>query len=260
MAGRCREIRAARWLIDRIIPAAPAAEQPPVTASDPILRPPAITAPAAEPDPTTSLSLTATTVNLMAPEANFRVIKSVLLDAILAKLPTSLQNQTNQPLEIDILKPQKKQDLFLMVLKRFEETLDDLRLAQIPRSQLPLKRSRILTDLWEATTADFFGKYLTLPFGAGATEPEVEAIEIVQVLQQDQAIVQTEILDKIPLVAELLDHLLFQTPLVVENAVYAVGSPASGAPSRSSAGKFSGSSGQWRDATRPQSVRHQRCD
>jgi hypothetical protein len=113
--------------------------------------------------------------------------------------------------------------LFLTVLKQFEVTLDELRFAEVPRSQLAPKQSRILVDLWQASTTDFLGKYLTLPFASRAVAED--EIEIVRVLLQDQAIVQAEILDKIPLVVELLDHLLFQTPLPVEDAVYGVGSP-----------------------------------
>ncbi len=150
-------------------------------------------------------------------------ITPVLMDALLAKLPTSLANRTPDPLEIDILKAQKRQELFLIVLKRFEAVVEELRFSQVTRSQLAAKRATLLQDLWLASTADFFGKYLTLPLSASGQG--LEEIEMVSVLQQDQAIVEAEILHKIPLVTELLEHLLFQAPLRVDNTLSAVGSP-----------------------------------
>lgn len=152
-------------------------------------------------------------------------ITTVLLDGLLAKLPTSLSNRTQDPLEIDILKAQKRQDLFLIVLKQFETVVEDLSYSQVTRSQLVSKRAKLLQDLWLGSTADFFGKYLTIPLSSSVNTQGLEDIEIVSVLQQDQAIVEAEILDKIPLVTELLDHLLFKAPLLVDNTLSAVGSP-----------------------------------
>lgn len=152
-------------------------------------------------------------------------ITTVLLDGLLAKLPTSLSNRTQDPLEIDILKAQKRQDLFLIVLKQFETVVEDLSYSQVTRSQLVSKRAKLLKDLWLGSTADFFGKYLTIPLSSSVNTQGLEDIEIVSVLQQDQAIVEAEILDKIPLVTELLDHLLFKAPLLVDNTLSAVGSP-----------------------------------
>lgn len=150
-------------------------------------------------------------------------LSSVLMDTLLTKLPTSLQNRTEDPLEIDILKAQKRQDLFLVVLKRFESVVEELRYSQVTRSQLATKRAQLLQDLWLGSTADFFGKYLTLPL---SSSPQAsEDIEIVRILQQDQALVEAEILNKIPLVTELLEHLLFQAPLLVDNTLSSVGSP-----------------------------------
>jgi hypothetical protein len=73
-------------------------------------------------------------------------------------------------------------------------------------------------DLWQAATTEFFGKYSTLRVGA-------RQLEFVNLLLQDAVVVQIAILDKIPLVVELFDHLLFQTPLVIDNFPYVAGSP-----------------------------------
>jgi DNA-binding NarL/FixJ family response regulator len=206
LAGREREIWAAQWLV-RQLPA-PELPQPPENRSED----PADaerSAALARPDPPISAVL----------NPQFETLKSLLLDAIFAKISTSLDNQTRDPLEIDILNRPKKQELFTLILKRFEDLLDELRFSEVSQEQLLEKRSHLLTDLWQATITDFFGKYLTLP------QPNTAEIEIVTTLLRDQALVCQEILDPIPQVIELLSHLLFQTPLLVNNATCAVGSP-----------------------------------
>lgn len=224
-AGRTRELQSVRWMVRRFLdqqqdapPNSPQETPQPETASS-----------WGEIDPWETDTLTAvpsriTEVMTEHELATTPDISTLLMEALLAKLPSSLHNRTPDPLEIDILKAQKRQDLFLIVLKRFEGVLDELRFSQVTRSQLVSKPSQILQDLWLGSTADFFGKYLTLPLSnaAQASSPE---IEIVSVLAQDQGIVEAEILSKIPLVTALLEHLLFQAPLLVDNALCGVGSP-----------------------------------
>jgi hypothetical protein len=127
-----------------------------------------------------------------------------------------LRNLTGRSLEIDILKLEKKRELLLVILRKLEEVLDDLRFSQVPTNQLSEKQTAILQDLWQATVTDFFGRYYTLQMGE-------QPIEIVEILLQDWAIVQSSILNKIPLVPELLSHLLYQEPLWVDDVAYAVG-------------------------------------
>ena len=223
--GRSRELQTVRWLVRRYLD----------NQGDPEETVPASTVDSATPswgdlDPWETDNIAAVPSRITeVVDANELVttpdISTLLIDALLAKLPTSLQNRTQNPLEIDILKIQKKQDLFLIILKRFEGILDELRYSQVTRSQLVSKRSQILQDLWLSTTADFFGKYLTLPLANVAQTSALQDIEIVSALKQDQTPVETEILAKIPLVTELLEHLLFQTPLLVDNTLSAVGSP-----------------------------------
>ncbi len=227
LEGQCREIQTVKALVERLLPA-PSVEtgtdnRPLVSANQSFSSANGVLSRS----PTATLVGTEETTGFdqLVPEEKFRAIKSLLLDTVLAKLPTSLLNQTHETLEIDILKAEKKQTLFYSILRRFEEVLDELRFSQVQRSQLVHKESQILVDLWKATTADFVGKYLTLPLTHSAASPTHETVEIFTVLLQEQATVQAEILDKIPQVVELLDHLLFQTPLVVDNSVCAVGSP-----------------------------------
>jgi hypothetical protein len=161
--------------------------------------------------------------NAFAADPDFQTIKSVILDRLVENLSGSLANQTEMPLEVDILKLAKKQELFLIVLKQFEALLDELRFSQVLRSQLSLRRSQLLQDLWQNATTDFFGKYRTVASDGGdlsALSPPA----IVPQLLQDAPIVTSAILDRIPLFVELVDHLLFHSDLVMDQQVYPVGS------------------------------------
>jgi DNA-binding NarL/FixJ family response regulator len=140
------------------------------------------------------------------------------IDATLAKLQSSLSNFTGVVLEIDILQAEKRQDLLYIVLQKFAEILEELRFSQITLEQLPQKRSLILRDLWQVSITDFFGKYYTLPVGN-------DEFEVVNVLLSDAGVVQDAILNKIPLVVELLGQQLFESPLVIDNVLYSASTP-----------------------------------
>ncbi len=140
-------------------------------------------------------------------------MQSTLFESTLAKIQFSLQNLTSVPLEIDIFRAEKKRELLALILQKIEGMLDELRFSRVQLSQLQELQPVIVRDLWQAATTDFFGKYSTLR----ASERE---LEIVSFLLQDTVIVQTAILDKIPLVVDLFSYLLFQTPLVIDNASY----------------------------------------
>ncbi|MCA1994835.1 MAG: DUF3685 domain-containing protein [Coleofasciculus sp. S288] len=139
-------------------------------------------------------------------------------EATRAKLQSSLSNLTGIVLEIDILQDEKKRDLLQIILQKFQDILDDLRFSQVTLDQLLQKRSLILHDLWEASLTDFFGKYYTLPVGN-------QEFEVVNVLLSNALIVQYFILDKIPLVMELLAHQLFEMPLTIDNVPYPARTP-----------------------------------
>ncbi|MBD3881336.1 DUF3685 domain-containing protein [Phormidium tenue FACHB-886] len=219
LAGQQRELRASRrlviWLLAERQPSEsqpsepqPLKESPPT----PISSPPQLTAPAP------SASALVPSSSLSSSPTDTRTLQSVLFDSVLAKLQTNLENETETPMETDILREDKKRELFYLVLHKLEDLLSELRYSEVQPAQLAQKRSLILVDLWQAIVVDFFGKYYTISF-KGAE------VEVVNTLLADTAIVQLAILDRIPGVVELLNHLLFQTPLVVDSVAYASGNP-----------------------------------
>ncbi|MBW4469504.1 MAG: DUF3685 domain-containing protein [Stenomitos rutilans HA7619-LM2] len=218
LAGQRRELRTARWLVNRLLtntdePVQPLQERLPDAGraldSDRLSQPNPKRI-AEQPFKETPITLTSTsTSSLQSPQA-------ALFQATLTKLHGNLENRTETALEIDILKETKKRELLTTVLQKLQAILDDLRLSRLPLQQVASKRSVILQDLWQITITDFFGKYYTL-------QTETQPIEVVNILLQDGDIVQAEMLDRIPFLSEFLSHLLFQIPLTIDGIDYAAG-------------------------------------
>lgn len=229
LAGRRRELLAARWLVSRLLATPELAESRPQRQASEIrdlpmpeesqsARPSATGSSLAGPASSSALARPSTAAALM-PQPN-REIRSILFDAISAKLQLSLSNGSGTPMETDILREDKKRELFYLVLRKLEDLLDELRFSQVDAEQLVSKRSLLLLDLWQTVVIDFFGKYSTLIINGFE-------VEIVDEILQDMAIVQTEILDRIPSVVNLLQHLLFSLPLMVDGTPYPPGNPES---------------------------------
>jgi DNA-binding NarL/FixJ family response regulator len=200
LAGRTRELNAARWLVKRLLPPATAPDLPSISASPP---------------PIATNRIVRSSPNQLAPPSQ----RQSIFDRIAAKLQSNLENLTSTPLEIDILRSDKKRELFYIILRQFEGLLDELRFSQVKIEQLPPKQFDVLEDLWASVATDFFGRYHTLAI-------ENIQIEILPTILQDAEIVNAEILAKIPQPIELLNYLLFQQPLTIDNLLCKIGTPA----------------------------------
>jgi DNA-binding NarL/FixJ family response regulator len=204
--GQLRELKAAQYVIDQLFP---------VTAES------LEATPSSRSSPSVSLNLATAppSASTLAVDRDFRTLKSVVIDQITAGLVLNLSNQTGTPLEIDILSLAKRQELLLTVLRCFEAMLDDLRFSNVTRSQL--QPQQLLSDLWQTTLNDFLGKYRTVSLS------ETDLLQLVPQLLQDKTLVESAILDQIPLFTEIVEHLLFHTPLTIDQRTYPAGSSES---------------------------------
>lgn len=223
LAGKYRELRAARWLIRQILPVSkPLKSGAPRLSTESQPTPTQLTPASGRdrrlPEPSFRQSDGAITRLVSPPPVAVGDVRSRVCEAVFRKLQFPLDNRSNIPLEIDILRADRARELLFTTLRTFESLLDDLQQAQVLPGQLPEKQAVFLHDLWEAVTTDFFGRYYT-PTAGGLEQP------MVTVLQQDAAIVQTEILRHIPAVSTLLAHLLFQAPLEIDGATYVATTP-----------------------------------
>jgi len=145
-------------------------------------------------------------------------VQNVVFESIFAKLQGPLKNTTQAPLEIDILRADKKLELLCLVLRQLEDLLADLRASNVQAGRLDTRASQVLKDLWDAVNTEFFGKYYTVRVS------NVEE-EVVTLLQQEKPLVQAQILNNIPMVSELFGHWLFQEPMVIDGTDYAATTP-----------------------------------
>lgn len=141
-----------------------------------------------------------------------------VLETTAAHLQFQFNNLTHTPLELDILKPQKRQELLQVILEEIEVLLQDLQFSQIKDAQLVSKKIDLLRDLWSGAITQFFGKYSRIMVKG-------EEVEIVPLLLEDIDRIQAEYLDKIPLFLELINYLVYELPLMIDNRLYAAGTP-----------------------------------
>ncbi len=228
--GRRRELLAARWVVNQLLPADVIVVEPETGRQETVTREQEGLALAQrrqrgqgrQTGDFTNISQPLSPLSPSAPlSPPSRLLNSKLaqpFDVTWANLESSLSNLTGVPLEIDILATEKRRALLGVVLRKFEEILEELRFSQVTSEQLQQKRSQILLDLWQSSITDFFGKYYTLPL-------ENQDLEVVNVLLGYSVSVQSFILDNIPWVIELLSHQLFETPILIDNVSYPARTP-----------------------------------
>lgn len=205
LAGQQRELLAARWLLTRLL-ATPHPRQQEYQPS------PAISSFGSAIAKSDSQQIE-TSPPLLTP----RALQSALFASCITKLQFPLQNVTDIPLEIDILREDKKRELLYLILQKLAQQLDELRVSQIESEELFDLINKILSALWQAAITDFFGKFVRVKVGN-------QNIEIVNFLLQNTEPVQADILYKTPLVFDLFSYLLFQTDLQIDNTSYPAGS------------------------------------
>ena len=199
LTGRQRELKAARWLIQKALP------------TEEIRPTPRAIVPAES-----AIAATVQPLEVVSEGSNPKAWQGEILDRIAEKLRSNLDNLTNIPLEIDILKIEKKRELFFIILRQLEDLLDELRFSQLQPDQFSAKQSDVLRDLWQAIVMQFFGRY-------SMVRVKNQNIEIVSALLEEGKAVQTQTLDQIPLAQAIFEHLLFEMPLIVDQTLHEVG-------------------------------------
>ncbi|MBW4613819.1 MAG: DUF3685 domain-containing protein [Desmonostoc vinosum HA7617-LM4] len=211
LAGQRRELLAARWLVNRLL-VLPQERQEEQRQFIQVVPPPI-------PDLSNSIApLNSQQTQTLPPLHHPKALQSALFSSCVTKLQFALQNVTDTPLEIDIFREDKKRELLYLVLQKLAQQLDEMRVSQVEINQLHDLKTTLLRDLWRAAVTDFYGKFYRVKVGD-------QSIEIVNFLLQNVEIVQTEILNKVPLVVELISYLLFYTEINIDNSSYPAFSP-----------------------------------
>ena len=215
LAGQARELQAARWLVNRLW------GQKTASVNDSVSNVPNIFEEISQPNQENSDRSSNTVQNQYEQKSsnNALAVQASLWDKTVKKLQSSLLNSSKTPLEIDVLKDEKKRQLLYITLRQIEQSITDLRFSQINPSQLEVKIPDILKSIWQETVINFFGKYYVLNDIANIDAE----VNVVDVLLNDVDIIKIEFLDKIPQFDNFLSHLLFETELIVDNSTAAIG-------------------------------------
>ncbi|MBP0021004.1 MAG: DUF3685 domain-containing protein [Cyanobacteria bacterium SBLK] len=189
--GRQRELKTARSLVDRLLPvevaiAPPVASEPPQT------------------PPTTP------------PTSGELVAIPYPLEALLNKIQLGVRNQTKLTLELDILQSDKRQELLYLTVRQLQDVLEELHFLKVTREELSSRIDLFLGEVWQKTTVEFVSKYYP---------PDRDNISIVDLVRQDSLAIADSQLQRIPLVFELLDYLLYDSAIAIDNVSYRHESP-----------------------------------
>jgi hypothetical protein len=191
MEGRQRELRTARWLVGKIFPVAVITPTPKVNPFIPTEAPQVL------------------------PEIAKNTAKQLVFSRTNQKIRQyALSNLTHFVQEIDILRPQKRQELFLIILQKWELLVHELNSCQLAPAELEKRlndrQREILLDLWRESTISFIGKYFCIG----------------EVVVVDELLTEAPNLEwEIPQLPEFLLHLLIGKPLTVDNDTWSVGTP-----------------------------------
>jgi hypothetical protein len=135
-------------------------------------------------------------------------------------LQFSLENLTNTPLEIDILRENKKRELLYIILRKFFTQVEEIHTFNFDKNQLFNLQNQISLDLWKFAITEFFGNYSRIIL-------DKQEINLVKFLLDKNTDLQTEIINKVPLLFELLSYLLLLTDLYIDNVSYPAGTKES---------------------------------
>ena len=189
--GRRRELKIARSLVDRLLPVEVA------------IAPPVVPEPPQMPPPT-------------SPPPGELVAIPYPLEALLNKIQLGVRNQTKLTLELDILQPDKRQELLYLTVRQFQEVLEELRFLKVTREELLSRIDLFLGELWQKTTIEFVSKYYPA---------DRDDVAIVDLVRQNSPAIADNQLQRIPLVFELLDYLLYDGAIAIDNVNYRHESP-----------------------------------
>ncbi len=212
LTGKRRELLAARWIASQLLPdtTSKISEDSATLTRDDFLTFNRLNSEPQNDSPEGALVLSYNPIKSQSSAIVSSKLKSILFDKTVIKLQSELINSTGIPLEIDILKLSKKQELLYILLKQLEVLLDELILSEVQPEQLSEKIPNLVQELWQSTITDFLGKYYTL-------NSNKKDMEIIPILLKDANLIQRDILNKIPLVADLFEHLVFCKPLKIDN-------------------------------------------
>jgi DNA-binding NarL/FixJ family response regulator len=202
--GRKRELLASRWLVDRLLPVDVVVLQ---ERSNPPRIPPPI-----------GRNLLARSLENSGAIESQQSISEQIFTRTLTKIRSGVENLTKTPLEIDILKTEKKQELLYLVIDRLRKSLEELKFLQIKNEELIDKVEVISEELWRICCTDFFRRYY---------QQEIQLERDLSQLIANDWLDRKENFLNVFFQVDLFAYLLGQKPLKLDNVEYRLEAPES---------------------------------
>ncbi|HEY9690045.1 MAG TPA: hypothetical protein V6D46_08615, partial [Coleofasciculaceae cyanobacterium] len=206
LAGRQRELRAARSVVAWLAGGIPDGRPEPIESATAI--------PPESPQIQTQSSpapIPPDDDNRAAPQSiDLTLWRSTLFDQAVERLTVDrLVNLTGTPLELDILHPDRRRELLALVLRRIERGLDEIRRERLRGEPLAARREALLQGWWMQLLEDFLADWLggraaRSPAGSPARSPVVQRDRLLA----DWPIIMEDILHRAVAIEALIDHLL----------------------------------------------------
>lgn len=193
--GRRRELKAAAWVVQRLLPQASLTVEINQKNGASPAEPSAII-------PSPPIVLTNTNTRWQT-----------LLEQTVIKLNGNLRNATNSTIELDILSIEKRRELCYIILQQFNLILNDVQWQQIEaETQFTERHHRSIRNLWKHSTQEFISRY--------NLEEDTQSELFLEVLNRGAIAVNQEILSQIPHTLELFAYLLKDRSLIIDNVAY----------------------------------------
>ncbi len=135
-------------------------------------------------------------------------------DHIIAKkIQGSLKNTTELFLETDILKYQKTQELFLIILQDFSQLVEDIKILNLSVDELSQRSTLVIKELWQGSIIKYLSSYLS-------KESITKSLDLKEIIfNQGQFFLEKEVMN-IPFFSELLVYLVLNNHLIIDNQAY----------------------------------------
>ncbi|BAQ65460.1 DUF3685 domain-containing protein [Geminocystis sp. NIES-3709] len=133
-------------------------------------------------------------------------------DLTLAKIKTSVTNSTDKLLEIDILQESKKQELLIIILEEWKNQIKELKNITIESQYLLEKVNIFIKDIWQNSAIKFLSRYYQ-----NNNDNEYNLVDLVL---KESRFIQETILIKIPFILDIVNYQVYQKDFVIDNQVY----------------------------------------
>lgn len=208
-SGRQRELGAARWLVQKLIPVDVLVVSAPLAVTEAEFSSP-------------GSGLVRSASQDISRQDSFGSPVYSAFERTLLDLRSPLIKATPIPLAIDILPASKQAELMVAVLERFRQSLDQLQALKLAPRQLPSNSAELLQDVWQDVALAFLVSHLENPLeiSASLAISSLKLDDLQDLIDDYGPLIQGEVLDKIPFLQDIWGYFLFEQGITLDKVTY----------------------------------------